>query len=597
MDVDLVASGELFPDLDLTQPYRVAGSPTSTLVLPEREAAYTEEDLLALAPLSFVETASGVYLLSENIVVGEGATLDLRRPGGMRINMASQENGFVSIVVMGGNLVVAGTTTEQVQFEAWDAQRSEPDTDTSDGRAYIRVMGGYASITDATFQNLGFWSGNTGGLSLTGTETASTLGLTEGAAEIPEVHLGETETTDGATVDEVVVDGSSDDEISLSRGTGLYSNGVTAWLSGLTITGNAYGLFVSDATSVEFQTSTVTNSLVDGVVFHREVASSRITGVESSNNNGDGFRISRGSNAIIMDSLEASGNLGNGITIDGSPLADGPSATGLPASAYGDHSLTNSMFTGNGTYGIAVIGALNTEIRRNTVEGSDFGILVSDGASQVSVDENRVDGATSQGLAFRDGVDATASGNVVLDTEIGIYARDSAVVVDHNTIEDVTSHGLTFVGDATGSIITENLIAGMGSSPVDTYRSEGATVADTNEWPDWVYENLTERVLHSLTKPLTLLWIGLAVVLLFTAFRGFRYRGSGFGSPYQDRTPLAEITGGPVDPSTVPGVARALDIGPTGGPALPRVEHTHEGHPMSQEESDRLYANAGRVTV
>lgn len=562
--VDMIASGAI-PSLtfDRTLPYRVAGEPVTTLVLPARDAAYTEKDLAALAPLSFVETSPGVYLLSENVVVLDGATLDLRRPGGMQINLASTDNGFASIVVDGGNLVVEGTPTEQVKFQGWDAQRSEPDTNTADGRAYIRVMGGYASITNATFANLGFWSGNTGGLSLTGTQLASTLGLdASDGRELPEVYVAAPE---GATSvdpgDPLVVDGSTDGEtgVNLTQGTGLYSNGVTAWLSGLTINGNAYGLFVSDANSVELQNSTVTGSLVDGVVFHREVVNSRISSVESSRNNGDGFVVSRGSQGIMLDTVTATNNGGNGITIDATPLADGPSATGLSTAAYGGHSVVNSRVTDNARYGIAILGGTGVTVRSNTIEGGEFGLMAGDAAQNVIVQENRVSDATKQGIAFRDGSQGEVSGNIVNAGEIGIYSRDSQVSVVRNTINEVTSHGITFVGLSTGSVVAQNLVDGQGNSPIDTVRATGATVLDTNESPSWVYQNITERVLRVVTRPMTLLWTILAVLLLLTAFRGFRYRGSGFGNPYRDRTPLHELTRGMVDPATVPGVRVPLE--------------------------------------
>jgi len=579
IDVDLVAGGTIFPNLDVTLPFRVAGEPVSTLVLPARDAAYTEQDLEALAPLSFVETAAGEYLLSEHVVVLEGATLGLRRPGGMVIKMASQDNGFASIVVAGGNLVVEGTPTEQVKFEAWDSQRGEPDTTTADGRAYIRVIGGYASITNASLSDLGFWSGATGGLSLTGTELASTLGLSDdGERVIPEAYLAAP--ADSQSVDEgesVVVDESTTGEtgIALTRGTGLYSNGVTAWLSGLTVTGNAYGLFVSDATSVELQNSTFTNNLVDGVVFHREVVNSRISQVESSSNGRDGFRVTRGSQGIQIDTVEAANNNGNGLTIDGSPLATGPSATGLPTVAYGGHSVLNSRFTNNADYGVAVLGGDEIVLRRNTVEGSEFGIMASGGTQNLSVEENRVDGAASQGIAFRDGVQGKIWGNLVIGGEIAVYVRDSQAEITRNTVEDVASHGITVVGEASGSIIGQNLIAGQGNSPIDTVRASGVSVLDSNDSPAWIYQNITERVLRVVTKPMTLLWTGLALLLLLTAFRGFRYRGSGFGNPYRDRTPLHELTRGMVDPSSVPGVVRPpeSELRETRAPAM------HEGMP------------------
>lgn len=564
IDVDLVASGTLFPDLNTSMPFRVAGEPVSTLVLPARDAAYTERDLMALAPLSFVETAPGVYELSEHIVVLKGATLDLRRPGGMLINMSSQASGFASIVVAGGNLVVAGTPTEQVQFQARDTQRGQADTDTGDGRAYIRVMGGYASITNGSFSDLGFWSGVTGGLSLTGTEVASTLGLSsDGQREIPEVYLAAPDTAQTVDPGEpLVVDGSSEGEtgVDLARGAGLYSTGVTAWLSGLTVNGNAYGLFVSDATSVELQNSSFMNNLVDGVVFHREVVNSRVTGVESSDNRGDGFRVTRGSQGVLLDTLEAANNGGNGITIDATPLANGPSATGLPVSSYGGHSVLNSRFTNNGRYGIAVYGGDGIVVRSNTVEGSEFGIMASDVASNISVEENRVESPLKQGIVFRDGVDGQIWGNVVNGGEIGIYVRDSTAAVARNTIGEVTSHGITMVGAVNGSLIAQNLVDGQGNSPIDTVRASGVSVLDNNESPSWVYQNITERIIRGVTKPMTLLWTILAVLLILTAFRGFRYRGSGFGNPYHDRTPLHELSQGMVDPSTVKGVLTPLEM-------------------------------------
>lgn len=562
IDVDLVASGTMVPGLDVKLPFRVAGQQVTTLVLPARAAAYTEQDLVSLAPLSFVSTAPGEYLLSEHIVVLEGATLDLRRPGGLVIKMASQDNGFASIVVNGGNLIVEGTPTQPVKFQAWDSQRSQPDTTTADGRAYIRVMGGYASITNATFSDLGFWSGLTGGLSLTGTELASTLGLPADATrEVPEAYLAAPD--ESLTVEPgepLVVDGTTEGEtgVDLTRGTGLYSNGVTAWLSGLTVTGNAYGLFVSNATSVELQNSKFINNLVDGVDFHREVSNSHITNVESSSNGGDGFRVSRGSEGVLIDTVEAANNKGNGITIDAAPLSDGPSATGFPVVQYGGHAVLNSKVTNNGHYGIAVLGGDGIALRRNTVTGGDFGIVVGKGSQGIAVEENRVDGAVKQGIALRDGSQGSVFGNLVIGGDIAIYVRDSKAEVTRNTIQEVSSHGVTMVGATNGSTIAQNLIDGQGNSPIDTVRGKGVTVSDNNKSPGWVYQNIKERVLRVVTKPMTMLWTILALLLLLTAFRGFRYRGSGFGNPYRDRTPLTALTRGIVDPATVPGVVRPL---------------------------------------
>lgn len=586
--MDLVASGTLFPALDTSLPFRLAGEPVPTLVLPARDTAYTERDLEALAPLTFVETSPGEYLLSENIVILQGATLDLRRPGGMVIKMASQDNGFSSLVIKGGNLVIEGTPAEPIEFQGWDTQRSQPDTNTADGRAYIRVMGGYASITNASFTDMGFWSGLTGGLSLTGTQLASTLGIEEeGAREIPEVYLAAPDDAQSVNPgDPLVVDGSTEGEtgVGLTRGSGLYSSGVTAWMSGLSVRGNAYGLFVSDGTSVELQNSTFADNLVDGVVFHREVVNSRITGVTSTGNQGDGFRVTRGSQGVMIDTVTATNNGGNGVFIDAKPLADGPSATGLPVTSYGGHSIVNSELTNNGRYGVAVLGGDGITVRRNTIEGSEFGIMVGDAAQGIAIQDNRVTEPLKQGIAFRDGSQGEISGNVVSGGSIGIYARDSKVAVVRNTVDDVTSHGITLVGATDASVIAQNLIDGQGNSPIDTVRASGVTQLDNNETSGWIYQNLTERIVRVVTKPMTLLWTVLALLLLVTAFRGFRYKGSGFGSPYRDRTPLHELTRGMVDPATVPGVVRPLETELHDAPTHP-AHGLPRRHPAPSHES------------
>lgn len=596
IDVDLVASGVLFPQFDATRPYRVATEPVSTLVLPARDNAYTEADLEQIAPQSFFSIAPGEYVLAEHIVVMEGATLDLRRAGGLTIHLASQKAGFASIVVDGGSLVVEGSASQPVKIDAWDATRGMPDTSTSDGRAYIRVKGGYASFSDVSLSNLGFWAGVTGGLSLTGTEIASTLGL-NGDSEIPEVYLAAPEEAQSVEAGEpLVVDGSAEGEkgVDLTRGSTVYGNGVTAWLSGLTVTGNAYGLFVSDANSVDLQNSEFTNNLVDGVVFHREVTNSRITSVKSTSNGGDGFRVSRGSNGVLLDSVTASGNVGNGIVIDATPLAEGPSATGQPVMQYGDHSVVNSTVIDNGKDGIVLRGGHDLLLRRNTITGGEFGIVVSEAATAVTVDENRIAEANKQGIAFKDGVQGIISGNAVDGGHSGVHVRDSVATISRNTISNVHGHGVTFVGDVKGSIAELNLITGEGNSPIDSVRSSGASIKDNNDTTGWTYVNLVERIVRIISKPMTFLWTLLALILIFTAFRSTRGSEHGFTSPYRDRTPLHQLSRGVVDPSTVPGVVQpepmrvqTVGIAATAQHAIAGAQH-HNTLPRRRPEHETV---------
>ena len=59
-------------------------------------------------------------------------------------------------------------------IKSWDPASESADLNTTDGRSYVRVIGGSAEFTHVVFADLGFWSGRTGGVALTGTESAPT---------------------------------------------------------------------------------------------------------------------------------------------------------------------------------------------------------------------------------------------------------------------------------------------------------------------------------------------------------------------------------------------------------------------------------------
>ena len=71
-------------NLNQGRPYRLVTGNTYTLVLIRRDAPYTLDDLLDYAPSTFVRQPDGSYLLSENIVIEQGATLRLSSKDGLR---------------------------------------------------------------------------------------------------------------------------------------------------------------------------------------------------------------------------------------------------------------------------------------------------------------------------------------------------------------------------------------------------------------------------------------------------------------------------------------------------------------------------------
>lgn len=563
IDVQLVAKGILVPELDVTHPFRVTGSAVSTLVLTAREAPYTLDELATLAPNSIVKGTDGVYDINESLVVLKGASLDLHARSGLKLRLASQEQGFVSIVTLGGTLVIRGNAGMPAEVTSWDAVAGAPDTKTSDGRAYIRAEGGQVSLTDTSFADLGFWSGYTGGISLTGLAQTFGLGFGDTSAE-QTGSLGDT--TDGATGSDrdntgaqSIVTTTDQGVIEDQAGSSLVPEGVTAYLSSLKIDGNAFGIFAANTTSLELHDSAVTNSLIDGIVFHRQVSHSTVENTTSSNNVGDGFRISRGSDTILLEDVTATGNGRNGITINAGPLATGPSAVGLSTAVYGDHTVRDAVLTGNAASGITVIGGDGVTLSRNRIESSPFGIVVQNATKNLRIADSTFSSIAKQSIALRDGVAGTVIQNIIRGGAIGIYLRDSAAQIDHNTITGVHGHGITIVGAANGTSITSNVISGSGSSPIDTARGDGAEVPrHSNNTDEWAYQSLTDVVVDNVKRPLTLMWVMLAALLLFTAISGFRQRKRGFGSPYRDRTPLHMYSRGLVDPTSIEGAHAPL---------------------------------------
>ena len=79
----------------------------------------------------------------------------------------------------------------------------------------------------------------------------------------------------------------------------------------------------------------------------------------------------------VQDALERIGASHTGL-----PLANGPSATGISVGSYGNNSVSNSIVSDNGRYGVEVVGGVNLGVLSNQVSGNDMGIVVREGATE-----------------------------------------------------------------------------------------------------------------------------------------------------------------------------------------------------------------------
>ena len=392
----------------------------------------------------------------------------------------------------------------------------------------------YVDVVD-----LGFWSGRTGGIGLTGTTRPAT-GSTSGPTTYTGAH--------GKTAQKVQKRQKPTGPAKSNDSNTLGSNGVTSQPAGPlgtpdsqfnvpglsyvsvqidhdTITGNAFGLFISGATGIAVTDTQVTGSLIAGVVLHRFATQAVIQNVDASHNDGDGVIISRAAQQVQITNCTAYYNAGNGFTVNGQPISVGPSASGEPMGAYGNNSVSNSVSQGNGHYGIEVLGGLNISLSTNSIVGNTMGIVIRRGAQKVTISGNKLTRQNREGISIRDGVQAvTVNNNVIDGAATGVYVRNATADVAGNTIRGASIHGVTLVGSDSGSLVNGNTISGIGPGAIDTNREHGKVDTAGNQTAGWFNTTTLWIRIKALIRPLTVVWICLFLLIAFFTVKGHRTR-------------------------------------------------------------------------
>jgi len=518
--------------VDYQTPYRLSTGTGYTLVLTATSTPYTIDDLLALAPQTFLKMSDGAYLLSENIVVLAGAKLRLTAPGGLTLRLASSSDGFVSIVSTGGLLELVGEQDAPLEISSWDVDAAAPDENLADGRAYIRSIGGQFMSTGVAASDLGFWSGRTGGIALTGTDQPN-IGAIESLADTNVTSTDVPSLLDDVSATPAGPLPDSDATPPVLGYSVPAQDYVSAEISDTTIDGNAFGLFVSGANGVKITDTTVSNSLMEGLVFHRYVTNALVSGTTAEHNAGDGISVDRASSSITITESTAKDNTGSGFKLSGRPLAEGPSAVGMSLESYGNNSVSNSTSIGNLRYGVEVLGGNNVGVQNNQIIDNEMGVMVNGPSSQISVTGNQIDGARMHGVALVNGVtESTVTGNVVDGASTGVYLRDSTGEVTGNTIKNASSHGVSLVGEIASSDVELNVLAGAGASALDTTRSTGEFTAADNQSDGWDDTTPWYYVFKKLLQPMTALWASIGILIVLSAIRAGRTRNDTIVHPY-----------------------------------------------------------------
>jgi parallel beta-helix repeat protein len=519
------------------EPYRIQTGERSTLVLTPREAAYTLDDLAILLGEDLRILPNSALLLRQSLVVLEGATLTVGLDGVIPVTLLleSTDESFVSILSLGGTLDVAGSISAPVTISSWNTATGRPDAVTDDGRAYIRAIGGAVTLGYAFFSDLGFWSGHTGGVAISG-------------GSLP------TPPSDSAVVDAAAQPGSAPllptvevEAFALDRAAGAGS--VTASIDNVTFERNAFGLFVTDTSELTIERSAVKDSLIDGLVLHRFVTDAQVSDTTSTGNAVDGITVSRSSENLTFENVIASGNGRNGMSIDGAPLADGPSASGSSVLSYGGSRIANGTFADNGRYGIEIAGGHDVMVEGNTVSRNSIGVVTTGLAEDITISGNEFTGQVRQSIAVRDG----ASGISVVENRVrggdtGVYVRNAEVLISENTLSQLTNHGVTLIGSSVSTEVFDNVIGGSGTSPVYRDDSSSGAAVSGNVTTDWRPAITPDSVASSLFQPLTIVWLALGTLLLVTALARGRRSTQAIVDPYANIAPLSSYTRGIVSP-------------------------------------------------
>jgi hypothetical protein len=446
----------------------------ATLVLTARPAAYTLDSLLLLGAAR--RTDPSTVELTSSVLVAPGARLVLAAPG-TTLRMTSTPAGFTSLVGWKGAITLAGAPGQPLTVTSWDPAGGGPDQQVRDGRAYIRVVGADLQSHFATLSHLGFWSGRTGGLAITGSDAGP--------------------------------------------GTG--------WITDTTVHAGHYGLFSADTVKLTITNSTFEGAAADGILLYRGSQGCTIETSTARGNAGSGIVADRGTSAVTLRNVAAERNGEDGIRLDGRALAERPSAAGVSLDGGRGFRLEDSSTRFNTGNGVLVWDADDTVITGTAVSSNAEGIVVRGAATRNQLIGNIVAASAGAGIAVRDGATGiVVERNTIAAADTGVQVRDARVDVLDNSVTAARIHGVSFEGAVHGSAVRNNSLAGSGPSALDLNRlALGAAVGVSNnsdeQWQVPVSLNDRVRWLFG-DHPLLALWSLLLLLPIIGSVLSRRHR-------------------------------------------------------------------------
>jgi mannuronan 5-epimerase len=371
-----------------------------------------------------------VWLLTANIVVEEGTTLslkgdvtELRLQSNPSSAPSTDVTNFVSI--MAGNFdTSAGTGTagailiDGVKVTSWDTGASGPDTNSADGRAFIRARSALANgvpqtsrldVLNSEVQYLGYEASERYGLSW---KANGDLALVDVLGDVKNSKIHHNHW-------------------------GVYSYGLQGgqWLNNEVYSNDGYGLDAHDHSDdlVIDGNNVYDNGKVDpkgkhGIILSENCLNAQITNNTSNNNGGNGIMLHDFADDAIVEGNTTTGNGDSGIAVFCSNRA----------------LVKNNTMSDNGQYGIRLTVAANDNvIEGNQISGSgQYGIFIQPATDSRGIcgsdlrptgntfTANTVGTSGTAGVKITDGTGNTFAGNTLND---GVSIRN-ATTADEQTV-------------------------------------------------------------------------------------------------------------------------------------------------------------------
>lgn len=429
----------------------------NTVVLGARPSAYTLDDLIAAGTASPLD--DGTIAITRHVVVRSGAVLDLTLPG-QTLRISSTAEGFVSLVAWGGVLQLAGEPDRPLTLVGWDTDGAAPDTKTSDGRAYVRARNGTITAANVAFDSLGFWSGRTGGVAVTATESGTAAG-----AFSHTIHFG--------------------------LHTGLFLSGV----AGVTVDG-------AEVIDAGGNGITVTNGSRDTAISNTTVTGSGASAIA----------MDKRSRNLTVTGCTLTGSQRFGIEADGSALADGPNPEGYGLDHAAGLTVAATTVSGNARGGIRAVALDAAQYVELSVEEQYTALELVGPADDVRVTDGTLTSTGSDALSIGGDVTNAVVTGMTLNGEDGaVSVTDAAATFTDNSIHvSGSGHALSIDGSATVSA-SGNTLSGVGPGAIAP-GPRAAVTSDQNDESGWTFE--LEAVQWLNRHPMGWMW---ALVLVIPA--------------------------------------------------------------------------------